>query len=1821
MSDTRTPVQIAADNIVAWHDGLTEITGNIQNIRDLSGDVVDDLSLVRRALDKIDSIKGQVSDFGDDVDKLQLVVKLMGKAGPLKPLATTADQMLKRVETVVDKVEARIDQVSRKITDSQINQKLETTIGKIEEADATLAQAQSKVIGQRDSFKGVADIAAKVYVFAEEPILALGTVVSPAAEAVTRINDLHDEIVGRIAAFNRDMPSADFQLLLEMEADFARIFGVLDEIRAPLDVVYSALKPIEPILNVVGLVSKFTVDPVINFLLETLGIDDVINAASDRITAFLPDVNVLDVLLDRIDVAIPQLDGISTNFGQVDDDGDEAVDEDGRPLGDDVARPDGASVTPRIPDPFGIGQWAVDEIEARLVQTATEVRDEATDEVAGYVRARIGTLDAQGLAVFVEIPEPLQGSDDDDDLTAEIGGVPIANVILVGDDEDNVLTAIAGANMLYGAGGDDTLIGGGNDTAPGATAPVLTDPDTAVFTGPLGQYVFDWADLDNAYSDLTITHVSPLQGVSFDGTDLLQGIERVSFLGTTVEIDGEDVALTLTMQDLRDRVRTVDTNYAAPTGQQTPAGDPVSYYVFANYIGTAGPGIAILGAEGGDLLRGGRRADTIDGGAGDDTIQFSFGDDSIIGGAGRDLYVVEAGRVADAVVDLAVGQATFQGFGSEPAQQVALAGVENVTATADFTTYLYGDAALTGNVLSGGRLADGLHGRGGRDTLNGAEGDDTLVGGAGRDTLSGGVGNDQLIATDNALLWSELAPTLATASAAADPVLGDEQNATIGGGAGGDDLGGGGTDTLPGGDDDGPGPVLPIESDLGELIDGGSGIDTVYYTTELGTDGPNPYGYYRGPTWHAPFGPTLWSGDTTARTEMQRSITSTGWIETRWSPETDDAPGQVEVLRMVPSPLGFGFGEGVQVGVDTLRSVERIVGTNEGDVLRGLPGEAGLVDLFGAGGDDTLHVEGASGTISGDRGRDLVIASARLLPQGSGDATPPLPAPRLMIGDEDDTLDLGQVDGVRWSLWREVDASFLGTDFMQPIDLRDGSDLGRGAALSNYAVDTFRGFGTLQLGSEDDLVRFDAKGSDGRDLLTYVEYVQTLRAGAGDDDIVMNGVFGGFDGVPEIFGEAGNDRIEVLLDAVADGGAGNDYLFGRSGAVTLRGGAGDDTIGLDESFGSFVDGGDGVDLLVLAGLGDVYLDMVEGTVDWAGSFADVANFEAVAGASGSDRLNGSENDDKFAGAGNDDRLWGSDLDIRVGGGLPFEVPNLGQYLQVAGDHETALGGDWSLEVRFATRADTPGFQRIVTALSEVGNQRFSLALKDGNLHLRGDLVGGGVAVIEGEFVADGKDHHVVARYQGGVLSLWLDGELVGSTTPPSALFPADGPITIGAYNPEFRQYLDAQIEALRIWDTGIDPDAATLPVPYLSLLPDGEDSDILAPGADIAQTGLLATPYTVEGETSGKDALYGGEGKDTLSGADDDDFLHPGGSRPSGSFTVVDEINGGRGRDTASFAFSGLSESLRAEVDRGVIREAFEGVVVDLQAGTQIGITSRELQTELVSIENVIGTHNTDLLSGDEMDNVLNGGEGSDVIFGRGGDDVIAALGGDAIRAGDGDDTIGVGLANARIDGEAGHDVVVFDGNDSLEAEDGSILQLNSFTYDLEAGTYTGLVSYDVPVWAEVYAGGTQTEARGPDALTPLMVWRADPEEARSLADIEREVPDYDRSADREDGGLNPTDFRITFIRDVQAVAGELTSIETVRGASGTGGRGDDDQIGSIFDDTISGADGFDTIQGLEGDDLLFGDDHNDELHGGAGDDTLVGGEDADTLDGGGIAP
>ena len=345
----------------------------------------------------------------------------------------------------------------------------------------------------------------------------------------------------------------------------------------------------------------------------------------------------------------------------------------------------------------------------------------------------------------------------------------------------------------------------------------------------------------------------------------------------------------------------------------------------------------------------------------------------------------------------------------------------------------------------------------------------------------------------------------------------------------------------------------------------------------------------------------------------------------------------------------------------------------------------------------------------------------------------------------------------------------------------------------------------------------------------------------------------------------------------------------------------------------------------------------------------------------------------------------------------------------------------------------------------------------------------------------------------------------------------------------------------------------------------------------------------------GNDKIFGGKGNDTLDGGMGNDTLVGG--------SGVDTYMGGAGSDMIyadreDTNIDGGSEAMGAPPAMDTLSYAkFTDAM--LEDGTGITLTL-EANTTVVNIEHLIGTSETDSLTGtDAAPETIEGGDGGDTLVGGSGtgDTVSYASSDDDVRVdlGDGTDSTARG-GHAGGDTISGFENVIGSAyGDDLTARDGSAGATGS--------TLQGLAGDDE---LEGGAGNDTLEGgAGADELNGGAVTRGTPAVAA--------VPN------------SASNTQVNTLSYADSDAGVRVSLAD---ASASGGHADGDEIETYEFVATMGTDATDddvdhdvatfvNVTGSMHDDRLTGDMFNNHLTGGGGDDTLRGAAGADVIEGG----
>lgn len=225
---------------------------------------------------------------------------------------------------------------------------------------------------------------------------------------------------------------------------------------------------------------------------------------------------------------------------------------------------------------------------------------------------------------------------------------------------------------------------------------------------------------------------------------------------------------------------------------------------------------AVIGTTFADSLRGSNADETFQGGAGDDTLEGRAGDDTLSGGAGADS--LDGGQGHD-IADYRLSTAAVS---IDLVNQLASGG----DAEGDSLTNIEGAIGSEFNdLLLGDDFANSLNGAGGADIIFAGAGDDLVEGGHGADTLDGGTGADTLSYenSDEAVTLSLASLTFTGGDAEGDTATGFEN---LHGSAHDDSLEGDAAFNFIEG---GAGNDIIYATTGGDVILGGEGSDTLVF--------------------------------------------------------------------------------------------------------------------------------------------------------------------------------------------------------------------------------------------------------------------------------------------------------------------------------------------------------------------------------------------------------------------------------------------------------------------------------------------------------------------------------------------------------------------------------------------------------------------------------------------------------------------------------------------------------------------------------------------------------------------------------------------------------------------------------------------------------------------------------------------------------------------------------------------------------------------------------------------------------------------------------
>ncbi|MGH1425708.1 MAG: DUF4214 domain-containing protein [Pseudooceanicola sp.] len=902
------------------------------------------------------------------------------------------------------------------------------------------------------------------------------------------------------------------------------------------------------------------------------------------------------------------------------------------------------------------------------------------------------------------------------------------------------------------------------------------------------------------------------------------------------------------------------------------------------------------------------------------------------------------------------------------------------------------------NVLNGLAGADVVSGGLGNDSLLGGDGDDIVVGGAGDDTLDGGAGQNAAVLLgkfgDFSFTYDEVTSTLTTThttvragttNQGVDEIRNVDHVVFLDRAVAIADFGNVQTSNST------PSSPQLLEGDEGgtptrDFLFGGSGTDTINgYALDDYIEGRDGFDSLDGGAGND------WIDGGAGRDFIDGGAGN----DTAIFNAGDGAQFDFNFVDLLNDPARRPFAV-----VETVINIENLTGGDAHDYFWGdhgrnrLEGRAGNDKLVGFWGNDTLLGGDGADQLVGGRGNDSMDG-------GEGFD--------IFVGGRGRDRYSDDGNGILWyggdvpSRWTDpyVSRSSIGSGFVGLPDLgflpEDyASDVPQSVRV-NMQTGVVRKYNAdgISIGVDRMTGIFEIAGSAGNDTLHGSSAGnETLNGGEGDDVFTSRNQTGG----DELAG------ISYFM-----GGEGDDHFNLGTGMHAAVGGAGNDTIVIDDDSLFHMNGGADIDFAIFT----------DSDRQWT---IDVDARTAT----GIDVDQSVEGDEWTIDFSNIEYFYGSDIRATTFIGGLREASNF-------------FGG--SQNDTFYSRSAVTGHYRDV-GYGNDGADTFYGSLGD-------DFFRGGD---DGDTFIGNYSAHGDA---GGNDSYYGDaGNDVFRPTAGARYLISGG---------DDVDEVDFSLWVGRLWfSTGTDlnqfPDSDVV-INGIEIIRGATFSDRINGGSDANQF--------IGGQ--GNDSLYGNYGNDVLYGNVGDDLLD-GGSLDDLIFGGIgnNRLFGGTGTDTASFAptmegdrWDGTADwtpiEIHGTLDADLLRQDARFI--------HHGTTDTTYSNLVTGFENIVGTANADMIRGDGGDNVLSGGigDGEDTLIGRGGDDTLSGGGGNDLIIGDNELPENFGLAYVNQDGRTGE----FIGLNGLAAMPGggqmTVEMLIQHETSSRSSSVTTLMSYAVP--------------------------------------------------------------------------------------------------------------------------------------------------------------
>ena len=790
MAGPQVESQTALDALTDYKRELDRTIPRVESLKDTTATIGILVGIAKFAVGRFKTADDTSDSLKDMIFTTDNLFTAAGFISPLKTPVNLIKQVVDRLKPPVKKVDEKFDQISGK--DDTSTPEREEEGGFVNNLESSLGAAAIVIGGVQDTLtlrerqleiasEASGNFRTALSVATRDGEAWSGTYAALADDiesqlgarraAIAEVEALYGQVSAELDNFLGVLQDIDFDNILGELVDMTELVKTFEFLEKPLQIAQTVIDPIQPLLNAIDALVSAIINPVIDYVMETLGLGEIIDEAEAVIAQLTPSLDLLDAferliqplqdfLLEyAVDAlgTIPLLDLIeSAFFGDVVGEADQGP----TGWGNDVANLlegdaghdilDGLDGRDTIRGGGGndviLGGAGSDRLDGGAGDdlfyfdaSFTEyelARDPDTGDVIVMHLAPQTDVNT-GVDVLVNLEDGDHVVFTDISFTGqELNNALIGPSVLEGDGGDNLMflnssgATIGGYYVANGFGGDDRIFGSTeDDSLIGGTGDDVLIPgrgDDIAIGGP-GTDTFQVLEGASARLRVDLT-----DGTSFgQGRDVLESIENV---------------------------------VASPDQDHFVRGTEV-----ANVIYT-GDGIDVISGLGGndtilaegedDYIVAGPGADQVDGGAGTDIMISGSAarpgvSDHYAGGDGRDWvsYTSSANTILFDVLNQSDDPSIGQQLRNYMSDTEASGPVEIRGETGRVLRYdMQGNAVATDTTESvegfmGSDMDDTLYGGGTVRSLHGAGGDDVIWTG-GSINISGGAGDDVIHAQE-----------------------------------------------------------------------------------------------------------------------------------------------------------------------------------------------------------------------------------------------------------------------------------------------------------------------------------------------------------------------------------------------------------------------------------------------------------------------------------------------------------------------------------------------------------------------------------------------------------------------------------------------------------------------------------------------------------------------------------------------------------------------------------------------------------------------------------------------------------------------------------------------------------------------------------------------------------------------------------------------------------------------------------------------------------------------------------------------------------------